>query len=499
MKMLYKEYINERENYIMKKRRLTLIFCGILIALSACAKEPQEETLTTVDQAETETRQALTEEDQIYQVLPTGDFGGYECHFAQYIFDHLGNMSKYQITVDDIIGEVVNDALYNIARTVENRLNVHLKTDVYTNRQNMATTLTSSIMAGDDLCDAFFCLDANQFFAQGSIINMSEISTMNFDNVWWNRNAIDSVRLTDDVYLGYGTLSTMQYANQVVTLFNKKIAADIDMEDPYTMVREGRWTLETMKTYISQAVKDVNGDGIMNAKNDIYGYSACEPGMFKMLYGCNVSLFDRTADGTISYGGVNEEFYTVFSKLSEVFSDKQSFYLGWGTTGISQYHMMKTDQTLFADQLVLELEELRDMESDYGVLPSPKYDESQQEYYSYIYYDCAPLAIPITVDDPERTGTILENLCAETYRSVKDVYLDDLLNQKLLRDDESIEMMNMILTSKAVVDPCYIYNWGSVKEVIISAMKRNSTDIVSKIEKIETKITQGITDMVELT
>lgn len=477
----------------MKKRIFAFLLCTLLCIVPACSAQRTEET--NVDR-ETETESVHAEEE--VQSLPSGDFQGYECHFAQYIFGHLSNMSKYQVTVDETSGEAVNDALYNASRTVEDRLCVVLKTDVYTERDDVNTTLRSAILAGDNVCDAFFSLDANSYFRDGSILNLSDISTLHFDNPWWNRNAIDSIRLTNDIFLGYGALSTMQYSNYIITLFNKKIAADIGMEDPYAMVREDRWTLDVMKSSIETAVQDVNGDGKMDAKNDIYGHSACEPGMMKMLYGSGASLFGRDADGTITYRGIDENFYAVFEKLSGIFSDKKSFYLGWSTSNVSQYHMMKTNQTLFADPLVLELEELRDMETDYGVIPSPKFDETQAEYISYIYSDCAPLTVPVTVEDPERTGTIIENLCAETYTTVKDIYLEDLLEQKLLRDQESIEMMRIILDSKAVVDPCYIYNWGGVVGVLTKAIQKNPTDVISRMEAIDEALSKEVADSIAL-
>lgn len=486
----------------MKKNIFALLLCGLLLCFASCSETiPDEEKQssqiqdTQIEEAETE---ELTEEEKLYRSLPKGNFNGYECHLAQYIFGHLSNMSKYQVTVDETYGEIVNDTLYNVSRSVEENLNTILVTDVYTDRKEMRTALDGSIAAGDNMCDAFFSLDAFSYFNQGSILNMSSISTMDFDNIWWNKSAIDSVRLTNSIYLGYGSLSTMQYSNLLITQFNKTVADNIGMEDPYTLVRENRWTLDVMKKYIELGTQDLNGDGKINVKYDVYGYASANIGMFKMLYGSGVSIFGRNEEGVITYLGVDDKFDTVMNTLSEIFSDNRLYYEAWSVNGKSNYHLIESNQALFSDTLIVELEELRDMEDDYGVIPGPKYDENQDEYISYIYSDCAPLAVPMTVIDAERTGTILENLCAETYLRVKDVYLEDMLNNKLLRDRDSIEMMNIILGDKVIIDPCYIYNWGGVNGVIVKAMKQHPSNIVSGMAAIDQAVIKGIEDSVAL-
>ena len=95
--------------------------------------------------------------------------------------------------------------------------------------------------------------------------------------IWWNQSAIDSVRLTNNIYFGYGTLSTMEYANNMVNVFNKQIADDIGAEDFYTLVREDKWTLDVMKAYIAQAARDADGNGKMNAKHDMLMYYDARP------------------------------------------------------------------------------------------------------------------------------------------------------------------------------------------------------------------------------
>ena len=46
--------------------------------------------------------------------------------------------------------------------------------------------------------------------------------------------------------------------------------------------------------------------------------------------------------------------------------------------------------------------------------------------------------------DTERTGVILENLCAESYNGVREAYNKATLNFKYIRDEDSAEMLNLV-------------------------------------------------------
>lgn len=476
--------------HINRKRFLgtfaLLLVCGLLTA--ACS---QGQTAVSSDTAagESVNEETISKEEQLYASLPEGSYEGVTFTIAQYVFSHLDNMSKYYVTLDESDGEKVCDALYNVTIKAEERLNVDLFTDVYDNRDAMKNTLRNSLMAGDAVCDIFLSLDTQSLLNEGLVQSISGIAAIDFDKPWWNSASIDAIRTTEKIYHTYGTLSMQPYANLDITLFNKQVAENIGMEDLYALAREGGWTMDVMNAYMTQASRDVDGDGKFNVKKgDIFGFSASDPSLFAYLYGGNISLFERDDSGNITYNGTNEHFYDVFEKVANMSSDKQCYYHAWSTDGVSQFHLMSNDQVLFNNQLVVEMEQLRDMVSDYGVLPNPKYSEGQEEYISYIYNDSTPISLPITVTDTEYVGTVLENLVAETYRGVRMVYLEDMLEQKLLRDEESIEMMEMIIDSKTIIDPCWFYNWGGIRTVIFNALTKTPDRIISSMEEISEQL-----------
>ena len=88
---------------------------------------------------------------------------------------------------------------------------------------------------------------------------------------------------------------------------------------------------------------------------------------------------------------------------------------------------------------------LRDMESDYAVLPAPKYDDAQEEYSTMVHDSSRIFAIPVTNNKLDATGAFLEAFAAESYRKVTDVYFNTILKEKLARDQYVSEIFDIIL------------------------------------------------------
>ena len=66
------------------------------------------------------------------------------------------------------------------------------------------------------------------------------------------------------------------------------------------------------------------------------------------------------------------------------------------------------------------------MEDDYSILPYPKWDEAQENYYTMVDGGHQIQAVPLTTKNLERAGTILEALNAESYQGLPEV-LDELI------------------------------------------------------------------------
>ena len=150
------------------------------------------------------------------------------------------------------------------------------------------------------------------------------------------------------------------------------------------------------------------------------------------------------------------------------------------------------DRALFyGNSLSNIIANFREMKSDFGIIPVPKYDEAQENYYTYINTWClGGVAVPLTCSDPELTGFMMEALCYQSYELVRPALCENLLKQKVSRDEASAQILDLILDN-TYLDLNGLYDFGRsctfVGDCIVS-----DTEFVSGLERLEKKILSDI-------
>ena len=139
--------------------------------------------------------------------------------------------------------------------------------------------------------------------------------------------------------------------------------------------------------------------------------------------------------------------------------------------------------------------DLRDMQDDFGIIPVPKYDTEQTEYISRIIDAWTNIALSCATD-LERTSVILEALAVESKNYVIPAIYDNAITQKGIRDDDSMEMLEIIQKNRvldlgdtvwqAVIRAKYDYNFAI-----------NNDNVASLTEAISEQADQTISDALE--
>ena len=153
-------------------------------------------------------------------------------------------------------------------------------------------------------------------------------------------------------------------------------------------------------------------------------------------------------------------------------------------TGYSDVWRECMDATFEADRALFNItwlnraSQFRDMDTDFGIVPMPKYDTTQDSYYSFVHMYCANcIVVPKTGQDFARTGVIVEALSAESMYTLKPAYYDKTLMGKGVRDAESAAMLDIIFATR-IYDLGYMFNWGGLYSQVGSlAGKAGQTDI----------------------
>ena len=142
---------------------------------------------------------------------------------------------------------------------------------------------------------------------------------------------------------------------------------------------------------------------------------------------------------------------------------------------------------------------LRNVETfDYGVVPYPKLNTEQKDYYSRVV-DAWLHVVPKTCTDIDRASVILEALASGSSQYVFPAYYDKVLKYSILRDKESIEMLEIIRAHR-VFDLADVTWHQTIRlhldnEVFVETPKYGVVDFA---QTYRTQLTPKINDMLAM-
>ena len=486
-------------------RRTSLLLAALLAAsvVTACGSDSAKsaETQAATGTAATE---AVTldpnDPASVKDSLPDNlDFGAKTFR----IYNANTSHQIYYEESEELAGDVVNDAVLRRNTAVEERLNITLQHDPYSDTwDSVADSIRKLIMAGDQTYDLFMGhqTGVTQLLADNCFVNTYDLDYLDFSQPWWNNLYMDELSLGSDYrFFLAGDYFITALLNARVVYYNKQIYANhFDNADGlYEEVIDGKWTIDRMAELIKTVYVDVNNDSKPD-ENDRLGFVcyAMLASTDGFVYGTDIDFTTRDADGFIELSMISDEAVKLAEKLNDLFHLPGTYT---GATG-NQATIFASGNTLFLGNGTFSTANgLRDMEQDFGFLPHPKYDEAQENYHSLVHDTALLGCIPSSSANLDIAGAVIEALNAETYRTVTPAWYETALKVKYARDDLSGQMIDLIHDS-LTTNFIYAYNYalnsiGLVYRELISA---NSTDYASAVQK-KLKAAEGkLDDLVDV-
>lgn len=442
----------------MRKRigTLTLLFAILLTQIGCNSQaEPQGETSNT-DSQETSKSETQSRVDDLPDDL---DFGGETVNFL------YRNEIVNEFYVEEDTGDIVDTAIYNSIKNVEDRLNVTI--NVTSRDGNMASAraeyndhIVNSILAGDneyDWCD-MLAAHAPSRISQGLFADLCEVDYIDIDKPYYLQG-FEDMKIDGKLYMISGDASLGYLKNSFVIYFNTEVAENYKIENLYELVESGKWTLDKLAEIAQIASEDLNGDGNYD-ENDKIGFLVHNYNHLVGFYGStNTHMYDRNSDGTFDFTFGSERDSSVCEKLFQTLYNTPGVYdcnLSDTTESEVQPFNELTNKFISGDILMMsaQMDEsilyLRDMKSDYSVLPYPKYDEEQEDYITLSRSQHNAFVMPITCDSRDMAGAVMEALASEKYTNVLPAYFETALKVKYSRDDNTGRMLDIIQNSLSV-------------------------------------------------
>jgi len=496
----------------MKKSKILLLALSVLLTiglLAACADDAGSNNQQTEaqDNDPTEGINGNGHDEtpaKILPNLPEGlDLGGVQFRLL------LEETEGHDWAVSGVMAEAetgapLNDAAFRRNEYVTNKLNFEI---VYTTQP--VYTLTSgdvrrSVQAGTNDFDAVIIrqMEVASLITTGSIIELSHVPYLDFDKPWWDNNIMEQLSIDGRQFAMFGDFIVAANDAIRILMFNKQLHRDLGLSNLYELVKEGRWTLDAFYEMSRGASADLTGDGTMGTE-DRYGLLMQRGSVVCFMIGTGVNTVSKNAND-LPYVSIGDERSLIaLNRIHQIMAvpDLVIFDTAFPNEWADLQIAFENGQGLFFGEVMQLAERMRGTELDFGVLPFPKLDEHQANYYSFVDSWCMNhIVIPVTNDNLEQTGQILEALSAESYYTVRPAYYDIMLTGQFVRDEESVMMLDIILENK-LVSLDEIFNWG-IFGAISPALTAPSPDFVSVIERVmartETMIERTVDAILDL-
>jgi len=470
----------------MKKfsRALTLMLAAAL-ALSACGGSGTANETTksgggdTTTPVETEPSRENTPDS-----LPKDlDFGGKTVRISNRgQYDYI----TFEMHAGEETGDIVNDALYDRDRKVEERLNVSMEYIVGdSDATKYMDNVRTAIMAGDDAFD--FVIGVQWKILpqthEGLYNDLIDAPYLDYSQPWWNVDYMNTISVCqDERYLLAGNISLNILRNLSCMFYNKNIYENLygDPDELYGIVLDGKWTHDLLRQKVAEAYQDTNGNTTSDWE-DVLGIAVAKATQADhFTFAAGLSLSEHDSDSFPVLLADQSRNVRVLEALNKLYyhTEGTSFYNDADQfTTVTEKFM--EDGTLFIGNRLMNADYLRDMKSPYGIIPMPKLDEAQEAYIGLVH-DATPLyGIPVTVTELEMPCAVLEALAAQSYRTVTPAYYEVALKIKYAHDEESGQVIDIIHAGMKT-DFVYANNYslggtslGTIGRTILSASDVN--------------------------
>ncbi len=333
----------------------------------------------------------------------------------------------------------------------------------------------------------------------GLFYDLNALPYIDQSKAYWAQNVQHTLSINGYQFLGINDFTTERLAGCYCIAFNRQLIEDNHLDDPYDLVDSGNWTLDNFLTLTNAVLRDVNGDGKYTATVDVFGFKMFQQNVV-------LSFYNGTGNTFVSH---DENDYPAF-----LLGDVEAAQNMWDWLGNhllnnpavvfytnEETPIFSKDEILFDAANLGALNNLRDMKSDFGVLPFPKLNADQQEYYTCGGDGVGGLCVIYTTEIPREIGAFLELGSAYGHQHLVPRFYENDLKRKIARDPKTADMIDLILKN-AIYDMQRLGFWFETESIFGKAFWSGaslSTVVAALGErsaaKIDDRIQQFITAM----
>jgi hypothetical protein len=441
---------------------LMLALCFSVLAFSACDNGGEEKAQYVWPEG-------------MFENLEQKDFGG-ETVTILVEGDYRGNYKSAEICAQEDMPEILYENVLTRNGYVESFLNVKIEETYVDNTMSMSEKVSSDIAAGLKSYDIVmpYVNEAANMCLENQLLLLNDPSLgIDLDAPYWDQNARNSLSINNKNYFLVGDASLLSLACTHAIIFNKDLITTLKLEDPYELVKSGKWTIDKLKEMAKAATFEVDGDGEKSYK-DSWGFLVNSNYVTSMYIGTGNYIAGKD-NNDYPYIRIFNETSTanaVYKKIAELVNDQTCCAKidGEGPYNASvtaasldvwkqPIESLASKLALFRAMSIIDIIDQGTTDCSFGILPTPKLSATQEKHYSNVsIIYVSTMAIPLVVKDAQMSALVMQAMNEASTTTTRYAYEQTILKERKIQDNESEAMFDDSFNGR-VYDLGIAFNW----------------------------------------
>lgn len=339
--------------------------------------------------------------------------------------------------------------VYKRDRYLEDKLGLYFditrKTSSASADKEHANALYNAMLSGTeayDVCAAYGVWPPYMAF-QGMLYDLNTLNYPETDKPWYSETS--QWEVYNRLFYIASNSSVSSFNSMKIIYANTTLIKNSQLEDVVEVVLNGGWTLERMLDYSRNWANEAQEHPDDHIYGVLWGHRVMMEGFF---YSAGFHSTVKDADGLpqLAYTdpGTVERIDNFVETIRTIMNSPECHIL----QKADMSHVVNHKTVFYAATLDNIIEIAGD--KDITIIPFPKLDEEQEEYYTSRDHGYDMFCVPVTTSDPQIGAVIIEAIASTDYRMIGPEYFDRNMKHRYSNSDSGIRIFELIRDSITV-------------------------------------------------
>jgi len=354
-------------------------------------------------------------------------------------------------------GTIVNDLIFARNMQAEDYFGIEIKVHPEqggqpAHKQNFMSKIQTAALTEENPYDLIVGVTSmvSSMFGNSYFLPTNHLDYVDLSRNWWMTDLHEQLQINGNIYLLYGDMNLSLYSKVHCFMFGEQLVRDLQIEDPYDLVENNEWTIEKVIEMSATAGAELNGNETPEIGSDRLGLigTVNPQRAFMTAFGLELIAHDQETGVPAFPEALPERFTNLYSKISNAYRDNDyNIFLPAEDNDYSPaFYAMSANRVLFLPAYMgwITDEIIRNMSSDYGIVPYPKADGEQIGYYSQLATGATCTLFPKNVADVDLSAQVATYMSYLGNRDVSKKYFQNYLQERLSKSPRMAEMLGLI-------------------------------------------------------